>query len=110
MAVIVNRQSSLYCCRLNDRILNQDKNQYLDVMGCPLAEEIPLTLESFSDLSPRDKTATIISRGVQYFMKKQHVDTTVTALHIITHWIVTDLGTADGRQLLVHALDQMVCL
>lgn len=93
--------------RLNDRILNLDKNQYLDVMGCPLAEEIPLTLETFSGLSPRDKTATIISRGVRYFMKKQHLDTTVTVLHIITHWIVTDLGTADGRQLLVHALDQM---
>jgi hypothetical protein len=79
-------------------------------MGCPLAEEIPLTLESFSGLSPRDKTATIIIRGVQYFKKKQHVDTTVTVLHIITHWIVTDLGTGDGRQLLVHTLDQMVCL
>ena len=77
--------------------------------GSPLAEEIPLTLEAFSGLSPRDKTATIISRGVEYFVKKQNVDTTVTTPHIVTHWIVTDLGTAAGRQLLAHALDQMVC-
>jgi hypothetical protein len=67
-------------------------------------------VESFSGLSLRDKTATIISRGVQYFMKKQHVDTAVTVAHIVTHWVVTDLGTADGRQLLTHALDQMVRL
>jgi hypothetical protein len=77
--------------------------------GSPLAEEIPLTLKAFSGLSPRDKTATIISRGVEYFMRKQNLDATVTAPHIITHWIVTDLGTAAGRQLLAHALDQMVC-
>jgi hypothetical protein len=77
--------------------------------GAPLAEEIPLTLESFSGLSSRDKTATIISRGVEYFVKKQNVDTTVTTPHTITHWIVTDLQTASGRQLLAHALDQMVC-
>ncbi|PSN48119.1 UDP-glucose:glycoprotein glucosyltransferase [Blattella germanica] len=69
--------------RLNDRILNQDKNQYLDVTGTPLAEEIPLTLKAFSSLSPRDKTATIIDRGVEYYMKK-HADQTP---HIITHWI-----------------------
>lgn len=77
--------------------------------GDPLAEEMPLTLEAFSGLSSRDMTATIISRGVQYFVKKQNVDTTMTTPHTITHWIVTDLQTAAGRQLLVHALDQMVC-
>jgi UDP-glucose:glycoprotein glucosyltransferase len=93
--------------RLNDRILNQDKHQYLDMTGAPLAGEIPLTLESFSGLSSRDKTATIISRGVEYFVKKQNVDTTVTTPHTITHWIVTDLQTTSGRQLLAHALDQM---
>lgn len=93
--------------RLNDRILNQDKHQYLDMTGAPLAEEIPLTLEAFSGLSSRDKTATIISRGVEYFVKKQNVDMTVTTPHTLTHWIVTDLQTAAGRQLLAHALDQM---
>ncbi|KAJ4438070.1 hypothetical protein ANN_14009 [Periplaneta americana] len=90
--------------RLNDRVLNQDKSQYLDMSGSALSEEIPLTLKSFSNLSPRDKTATVISRGVQYFMKKQQSESTP---HIVTHWIVTDLGTAEGRQLLTHALDQM---
>jgi hypothetical protein len=79
----------------------------VDVTGSSLPDEIPLTLETFSSLSPRDKTATIISRGVQYFVRKQHVD---ASPHILTHWIVTDLGTADGRQLLAHALDQMVYL
>lgn len=77
--------------------------------GAPLAQEIPLTLEAFSALSSRDKTATIISRGVQYFVKKQNVDTTMTTPHTVTHWIVTDLQTVAGRQLLSHALDQMVC-
>lgn len=96
---------------MNDRILNQDKSQYLDVTGSPLEGNIPLTVESFSSLSLRDKTATIISRGVQYFVKKQYVDTAATVpSHIVTHWVVTDLGTADGRQLLAHALDQMVCI
>lgn len=99
----------LYCCRLNDRILNQDKSHYLDVTGSPLAGDITLTVESFSNLSHRDMTATIISRGVQYFVKKQYADKAAKVPpHIITHWVVTDLGTAGGRQLLAHALDQMV--
>ncbi|KAJ9575218.1 hypothetical protein L9F63_025829 [Diploptera punctata] len=64
--------------RLNDRVLSQDKSQYLDVTGQSLAEEVPLTLQTFSSLSPRDKTATMIDRGLVYYRGN-----ILTSLHML---------------------------
>ena len=71
-----------------------------------MAEEVTLTLQAFSSLSPRDKTATVIDKGVVYYTRKQ----TDKTPHVITHWVVTDLGTKEGKQLVIQALEQMVSL
>lgn len=88
--------------RLNERVLGQDSKSYLDMMGTARS------VESFETLSLRDKTATLVSSGLlRYFSHKQTDRANTPALHILSYWVVVDLQTAKGRQLLLSALEQM---
>lgn len=74
---------------------------YLDLTGASAADN---SADRFQSLSPRDKTASLLSR-IKYFTRKTG---TVEKPDLITHWVIADLDVPKGRELLKHALEQMV--
>ncbi|XP_067014377.2 UDP-glucose:glycoprotein glucosyltransferase isoform X2 [Anabrus simplex] len=85
--------------RLNNRVLSTDKTNYLDVTGTVRGSG-GVDSQTFAGLSPRDKTALLSSRLLRYFESGRPP-------HILTHWVVADLGMQEGRDLVASALEQM---
>lgn len=83
--------------RLNDRILNGSWN-LIDVTGNPVINVSP---EKFEKLPSSDKTASIIA-SLHYLTDKDDF-----SFCPVTVWIVTDLSSKPGRQLLLDAIQQM---
>lgn len=92
--------TKLFFCRLNERVLSENA-VYLDLTGIPSKD---LSVSKFQNLSPRDKTATLLHE-MKYFTRKIG---NFPKPDLITHWVVTDLDVPKGRNLLRFALEQMV--
>nr|CAD7409331.1 unnamed protein product [Timema cristinae] len=88
--------------RLNDRVLNQDNQHYLDMSG---ALPTNTKTDNFPSLSTRDKTAMLVGHMRYFSTRRQHGDNSHPV--ILTHWIVGDMDSSEGRHLLHHALEQM---
>lgn len=83
---------------LNERILKADKNAWLNLIGT-----IPEN-DDYTKWSPQDLST--------YLMKKMHyffVPRRSNVHHLYSFWIVTDLRSLSGRQLLREALEYIVC-
>nr|CAD7428481.1 unnamed protein product [Timema monikensis] len=89
--------------RLNDRVLNQDNQHYLDMSG---ALPTDTKTDNFPSLSTRDKTAMLVGHMRYFSTRRQHGDNGHPV--ILTHWIVGDMDSSEGRHLLHHALEQML--
>lgn len=83
---------------LNERILKVDKNAWLNLIGT-IPEDENYIKWSSQDLST-------------YLMKKMHyffVPRRSSVHHLYSFWIVADLRSLSGRQLLREALEYVVC-
>nr|CAD7441965.1 unnamed protein product [Timema bartmani] len=89
--------------RLNDRILNQDNQYYLDMSG---VFPTNTKTDNFPSLSTRDKTAMLVAQMRYFSTRRQHGDDGHQV--ILTHWVVGDMDSSEGRHLLHQALEQMV--
>lgn len=78
-------------------MLRQDAANYIDMSGKPQNSK------PFSTLNARDKTATLDTNDALHYLSNKP-----TSQHILTHWIVTDLQSVEGRILLNNALQHMV--
>lgn len=76
--------------RLNDRILRKEPN-YIDLNGDELQN---LKLETFAPL-PRASMASTLTSHLNYLTRNDDV----SKLYSLTSWIVADLETAQGREL-----------
>lgn len=83
--------------RLNERVLKMDKNKWLNLIG-----SIPED-EDYIKWSPQD-LSTYIMKNMRYFF----VPRRSTTHHFYSFWIVTDLKSSAGRQLLREALEYVV--
>uniref|UniRef100_T1J9H3 UDP-glucose:glycoprotein glucosyltransferase n=1 Tax=Strigamia maritima TaxID=126957 RepID=T1J9H3_STRMM len=83
--------------RLNDKILS-GKGTVLDFTGRP---NLKLTYPTFPNLSTKDMSATLIAH-LKYFTARDDYN-----FRPITHWIVCDLETKNGRELLHDAIEQV---
>lgn len=62
------------------------------------------------NLSVRDMTATLMS-NIKYFGSKHSLEkVNGNSVHFLTIWVVTDLSTVTGVQMLKNALTYMVCI
>lgn len=83
---------------LNERILKVDKNAWLNLIGT-IPEDEDYTKWSAPDLST-------------YLMTKMHyffVPRRSNVRHLYSFWIIADLRSLSGRQLLREALEYIVC-
>ncbi|GAB6021676.1 hypothetical protein CHUAL_004257 [Chamberlinius hualienensis] len=83
--------------RLNDRVLSGSSN-LIKVDG--IAAMNP-SIEKFSGISSADKTASIIT-GIQYITDKDNISFTP-----ITVWVIADIASDRGRQLILNAIEQI---
>ena len=90
---------ALRSCRLNDRILKSER-RLVDFTGEQSAAD---GAAEFSQLTPRDMSASIGGR-----LKYAARPGASVRLRSLTYWIVADLETEPGRQLLHDALLQAV--
>lgn len=92
--------------RLNQRILKTEEPTFLDVSGN--AHNDLSNVKSLAQLSPRDMTATLMS-NIKYFHSKHSLEKlNGNAVHFLTLWVVADLETDVGAQMLMNALTYMV--
>lgn len=92
--------------RLNQRILKTEEPTFLDVSG--LSHNDLSNVKSLGQLSPRDMTATLMS-NLKYFHSKHSLEKlNGKAVHFLTLWVVADLETDIGAQMLKNALLYMV--
>ncbi|XP_015109415.1 UDP-glucose:glycoprotein glucosyltransferase isoform X2 [Diachasma alloeum] len=82
--------------RLNERVLKNDKTQWLNLVG-----EVPTT-EDVSTWGPEDTSAWIIKNSNYLYMPRRK-----KSQHLYTYWIVTNLEHPDGRLLLREALEYL---
>lgn len=91
--------------RLNQRILSSDEPRFLDLSGEPLLDIS--NINDLQQLSVRDMTATIL-RNLKYFTTKHSEERLYGAkLSFLTIWVVADLSTSEGANLLRNALEHM---
>ncbi len=87
--------------RLNSRILNNDEPKYLDLTG----ESLPsLKLETFSSLVYNKN---LMSGTLARHLKYVNSNKDSSKLHVLSAWIVADLESQQGRQLVRGALAQL---
>ncbi|XP_067203382.1 UDP-glucose:glycoprotein glucosyltransferase isoform X3 [Linepithema humile] len=80
--------------RLNERILKVDKNAWLNLIGS-IPEDEDYTKWSIQDLS------TYLMKKIHYFFVPRRSNTH----HLFSFWVVADLKSLSGRQLLREALE-----
>lgn len=86
--------------RLNDRILKEEENAFLDLTG----EALPsLKLDTFGAISSKELMAGTMAKHIKYLTS--HKDE--TKLHVLTCWIVADLETSQGLEIFKGALGQI---
>lgn len=91
---------------MNQRILSSDDPHYLDLSG--EAHTDLANINALQQLSVRDMTATLM-HNLKYFTTKHSKEQLMGhELSFLTIWVVCDLGTANGIQLLKNALEHMV--
>lgn len=83
--------------RLNERILKNDKAQWLNLVG-----QVPDDEQMVNIWSPEDTSSWIIKNSNYLYMPRRK-----KSQHLYTYWIVTDLAAADGRRLLAEALEYL---
>lgn len=76
-----------------------DKNAWLNLIGS-IPEDEDYTKWSIQDLS------TYLMKKIHYFFVPRRSNTH----HLFSFWIVTDLKSLSGRQLLREALEYVVCV
>lgn len=65
-------------------------------------------VKNLAQLSPRDMTATLMS-NIKYFNSKHSLEKlNGNSVHFLTLWVVADLETDIGAQMLKNALTYMV--
>lgn len=89
--------------RLNQRILETENNNYLDLSGVPHDIE---NVKALATLSNRDMTATLM-KNLKYFESKLSDKISSKKLHSLTLWIIADVTTPSGASLLTNALNFM---
>lgn len=88
--------------RLNQRILSTDEPSFIDLSGS--AYDDLQNVNSLINLSVRDMTATLMS-NVKYFSSRQSLQkVNGKGVHFLTLWVVADLDTERGVELLRNAL------
>lgn len=88
--------------RLNQRILSTDEPTFIDLSGS--AFDDLENVNSLINLSVRDMTATLLS-NVKYFSSRQSLQkVNGNGVHFLTLWVVADLNTELGVELLRNAL------
>lgn len=88
--------------RLNQRILSTDEPTFIDLSGT--AFDDLQNVNSLINLSVRDMTATLLS-NVKYFSSRQSLQKiNGKGVHFLTLWVVADLDTERGIELLRNAL------
>lgn len=88
--------------RLNQRILSTDEPTFIDLSGSAFNDM--QNVNSLINLSVRDMTATLMS-NVKYFSSRQSLHKiNGKGVHFLTLWVVADLGTDRGVDLLRNAL------
>lgn len=88
--------------RLNQRILSTDEPSFIDLSGS--AFDDLQNVKSLINLSVRDMTATLMS-NIKYFSSRQSLQKiNGKGVHFLTLWVVADLDTAQGVELLRNAL------
>lgn len=83
--------------RLNERILKVDKNAWLNLIGT-IPEDTDYTKWSSQNLS------TYLMKKMHYFFVPRR-----NMRHLYSFWVVADLKSPSGRQLLREALEYIVC-
>lgn len=92
--------------RLNQRILKTEEPTFLDVSGTPHNDLS--NVKSLAQLSPRDMTATLMT-NIKYFHSKHSLEKlNGNSVHFLTLWVVADLETDVGAEMLKNALTYMV--
>lgn len=92
--------------RLNQRILSSEEPIYVDVSGKPHSDLS--NVQALSQLSVRDMTATLLQNLNYFTSKHSHEKVLGTSSSFLTQWIIADLDTTEGVQLLKNALLHMV--
>lgn len=89
--------------RLNERILNTENTQQIDLMRTVTSVEESISPEVFSLLGPSDQSALMVST-MRYFSPRKQSKT-----FFLTNWVVADLSSNcnKGRNLLQASLKQM---
>ncbi|XP_063978446.1 UDP-glucose:glycoprotein glucosyltransferase isoform X2 [Diachasmimorpha longicaudata] len=82
--------------RLNERVLKNDKSQWLNLVG-----EAPTTQDVYS-WSPEDTSAWLIQNSNYLYIPRRK-----KTQHLYTYWIITNLERPDGRLLLREALEYL---
>lgn len=91
---------------MNQRILKTEEPTFLDLSGTPHNDLS--NVKSLAQLSPRDMTATLMS-NVKYFHSKHSLEKlNGKSVHFLTLWVIADLETDVGAQMLKNALTYMV--
>lgn len=92
--------------RLNQRIMNKDDLIYMDFSGEPYKSLENINL--LAQLSARDMTATLM-HNLKYFTVKNSEERILgKKMSMLTIWVVADVTTEQGAELLKNALLQMV--
>lgn len=92
--------------RLNQRILSVDDPNYLDVSGEPHTDLS--NLNALAQLSVRDMTSTLM-HSLKYCTSKHSYENLLgSAISFLTIWVVADIETDNGRNILNNALSHMV--
>jgi UDP-glucose:glycoprotein glucosyltransferase len=92
--------------RLNQRILSNDGTQSLDMHSGKAVNDIE-DVKLLASMNNEDLTATLM-KHVKYFDIKNSLDKFMKRkLHFLTVWIVTDLNTPKGIELLQNGLEYL---
>lgn len=92
--------------RLNQRILSVDDPNYLDVSGEPHTDLS--NLNALAQVSVRDMTSTLM-HSLKYCTSKHSFENLLgSAISFLTIWVVADVETDNGRNILKNALSHMV--
>lgn len=83
--------------RLNERILKVDKNAWLNLIGT-IPED-----DDYTKLSSQNLSTYLMKKMHYFFVPRRNMR------HLYSFWVVADLKSLSGRQLLREALEYVVC-
>lgn len=83
--------------RLNERILKVDKNAWLNLIGT-IPED-----ENYTKWASQNLSTYLMKKMHYFFVPRRNMR------HLYSFWVVADLKSLSGRQLLREALEYVVC-